>query len=98
MDAAAPEDPVADSLKFELEMPAATKFKVSTYEEDRHAEDYSNMVKLQGAYGELGYDNRNAYTEEESARKRYATDWEHVRSIEGDPKDLIEHTNLQLDS
>ena len=81
-------------------MPAATKFKVSTYEEDRHAENYSHMVKLQDELRNLDYNSRAAYNDENAARKRYATDWEHVRTIHEDDQEhggLIEHVNVLLD-
>ena len=92
-------------------MPAAATFKVSSYEEDRHAENYSHMQELARERANLDYETRAVYDVEAAANKRYATDWEHVRTTGADELDrgvyggtpathggLVDHYNVQLDN
>ena len=68
-------------------------FKISSYEEDRHAEDYSNASKLKEHYDKLPEEHKEQYKAESASRKRYAGDWEHVRNVPEKKKHVVEHFN-----
>ena len=100
-------DPVEESRTHTIELPPAVTFKISSYEEDRHAENYSHMEELQRERANLDYETRANYDVEAASRKRYATDWEHVRTTGADEADrgvhggtpathggLVDHNNL----